>query len=75
MDSYGVVTLGDHLLSLPGLAFYMVMLVLGLALVGRLTDGIPQRYRMFNFFMYGLCMIAIISWGFIALGWGFYVEA
>ena len=75
MDSYGVVPIWDHLLSIPGLFAYSISIFLGLLLVGNLTDGIPAKYRAFNLFMYGLAIIISISWMFMALGLWFYVKA
>lgn len=75
MDSYGVVEVFDHLLSIPGAFIYTFILFLGLLLVGRLTEGIPIRYRALNVLMYWLCYVAIITWGFINLGLWFYVKA
>lgn len=75
MDSYGVVSVGDYLLSIPGLFTYLVVLCISLYFVGRLTDGFSPWYRTFNFIVYGLLVAAAVAWGFIALGLWFYVEA
>jgi hypothetical protein len=75
MDSYGVVTIGNHLLSIPGLVLYLLVVAGGVALVGRLIDGVPMRFRLLNLMMYGLSVAAIVGWMFIALGLSFYVEA
>ena len=75
MDSYGVVEIWDHLLSIPGLVVYLIVLFFGLLLVDKLTDGIPLRYRALNVFLYGLSMALCISWLFMSLGLWFYVKA
>jgi hypothetical protein len=75
VDSYGIVDLGSHLLSIPGLLLYLGFVAGGLLLVGRLVSGIPLRFRLLNLFLYGLSSTAVISWMFIALGLNFYVEA
>ena len=75
MDSYGVVPVWDHLLSMTGLFVYLVSIFLGLLLVNKLTEGIPAKYRAFNVFMYGLAIIMSITWMFMALGLWFYVKA
>jgi hypothetical protein len=75
MDSYGVIQVGDHLLSLLGLGIYLAVLGLGFWMVKMLTVHIPRRYRLLNFTMYWLAVLAIVSWGFKALGLWFYVEA
>jgi hypothetical protein len=75
MDSYGVIQIGDNLLSIPGAFLYTFTLFLGLLLVGRLTDGIPLKYRAFNVLMYWLCFAAIVTWGYVNLGLWFYVKA
>lgn len=75
MDSYGVVTIGDHLLSLVGLGLYVLLVTAGFWMVAALTRGIPSKYRTFNFAFYGLAVIAIVTWGFKLLGLDFYVEA
>ncbi len=75
MDGYGVVQLKDHLLSIPGMAIYILALLFSLVLLSGLTDGMPAKYRAFNLFMYGLAIIISITWIFVALGLWFYVEA
>jgi hypothetical protein len=75
MDSYGVITIGNYLLSIPGLVLYLVLVAGGIALVGRLVDGVPIRFRLFNLAMYGLSVAAIVGWMFVALGLSFYVAA
>jgi len=75
MDSYGVITIGNHLLSIPGLVIYLALVAVGISLVNRLLDGVPIRFRLFNLVMYGLSVAAIVGWMFIALGLSFYVEA
>jgi hypothetical protein len=75
MDSYGVVPVWDHLLSVPGLVIYLMLLFAGLALVDRLTEGIPLKYRALNVFLYGVSMALCISWLFMSLGLWFYVKA
>jgi hypothetical protein len=37
VDSYGIVDLGSHLLSIPGLLLYLGFVAGGLLLVGRLV--------------------------------------
>ena len=75
MDNYGVVQMWDHLLSIPGLVTYLVLIGFGMLLVRRLTLEIPKRFRSLNYMMYLFSVIAIITWGFIALGLDFYVKA
>jgi hypothetical protein len=75
VDSYGVVTIGDHLLSLVGLSIYVLLVTLGFWMVASLTDGIPRRYRLLNLAVYGVLVLAIVTWGFKILGLDFYVEA
>ena len=75
MDSYGVITIGNHLLSLVGLVVYLGCLTVGFWLVYRLVSGIPQRYRILNYVVYLAAVVAIVSWGFKLLGLDFYVEA
>jgi hypothetical protein len=54
---------------------YLLVVAGGVALVGRLIDGVPMRFRLLNLMMYGLSVAAIVGWMFIALGLSFYVEA
>lgn len=75
MDSYGVVPIWDHLLSVPGLAVYLLIIALGMVLVRSLTANIPSRYRSLNYMMYLFCVIAIATWWLQAMGWWFYVKA
>jgi hypothetical protein len=75
MDSYGIVVIGDYLLSIPGLVLYLLVVFGGLLLIDTLARGIPFRYRFFYLITYGLIAATIISWGFSAVGLNFYVEA
>ena len=75
MDSYGVVPIGDHMLSIPGFIFYLVLIAFGMVIVRSLTANIPKRYRALNYMMYLFSIVAIVTWGFLALGLGFYVES
>jgi hypothetical protein len=75
MDSYGVITIGDHLLSIPGLVLYLALVAGWCYFVSKLVTGIPKRYRWLNLISYWLSVAAIIGWVFIALGISFYVEA
>jgi hypothetical protein len=75
MDSYGVIQLKDHLLSIPGAVTYLVAIAFSLFLLSGLTDGLPAKYWAFSYFMYGLAIILSITWIFVALGLWFYVEA
>ena len=72
MDSYGVVTLGEHALSIPGLVLYLVLVAGGMSLVNRLLTGVPIRFRLVNLAMYGLSVAAIVAWMFLLLGLNFY---
>ncbi len=75
MDEYGVITIGDHLLSIPGLLSYLLLVVGWCYLVSKWVTGIPKRYRWLNLISYWLSVAAIIGWIFIATGLSFYVKA
>ena len=75
MDSYGVILIWGYLLSIPGMIIYMMLLFAGLALVGRLLEGTPLRYRSLNVFIYGVSIAFCIGWLFMSLGVWFYVKA
>jgi len=72
MDSYGVVPIWDHLLSIPGLLFYLFSSVVFVFLLWRLSDG---YFRLTKFVT--LSAVTIVFWtlGLIELGLWFYVEA
>jgi hypothetical protein len=76
MDSYGVIEVGDHLLSIPGLAFYLIT-VLALVMVswGLSASYWLWKYRMSTFLGLVLPSIAIWTWGLMEFGMWFYVEA
>jgi len=72
MDSYGVVPIWDHLLSIPGMLFYLAVAALFVFIIWRLSDG----YLRFTKFVI-LSISSIIFWtlALTELGLWFYVKA
>lgn len=75
MDSYGVVAIGDHLLSVPGLVTYLVAMTLGFLLVGRVLRDVPVYRKKGDWVILGLSVIAVVTWAFTCTFLDFYVEA
>ena len=72
MDSYGVVPIGDHLLSVPGLIVYLLVAAVLVFLSWRLSDN---YLRLLNFFI--MAITALVFWTYVLAesGMWFYVKA
>jgi hypothetical protein len=72
MDSYGVVPIWDHLLSIPGMLFYLVVAALFVFIIWRLSDG---YFRFTKFVILSISSIIFWTLALIELGLWFYVKA
>jgi hypothetical protein len=83
MNEYGVVQLGEYLVSVPGAILYLISTFLG----GLLAWGIASNskvlhlktkvlhFRLTKFLVFGLLFVSAITLLWIQLGVWFYVKA
>jgi uncharacterized protein YjeT (DUF2065 family) len=72
MDSYGVVPIWDHLLSVPGLIVYLLVAAVLVFLSWRLSDN---YLRLFNFFIMAITVLVFWTYVLAESGMWFYVKA
>lgn len=76
MSEYGVVQLGEYLVSVPGALLYAVGTYLAIGLAWALSDyrG-TKHFRFTKFAVFGMLFVSVITLLWIALGVWLYVKA
>lgn len=75
IDSYGIVTIGDHLLSIPGLIFVLVSYA-SLALAGKaIAFSIKGKFDIGASALIGGVFIAIFTYVLVSMDGWIYVAA
>lgn len=76
MDEYGVVQLGEYLVSVPGAILYLVSTFLGGLLAWGIATSKPVvHFRLTKFAVYAVLFVSAITLLWIYLGVWFYVKA
>jgi hypothetical protein len=76
MSEYGVVQLGEYLVSVPGALLYSVGAYLAIGLAWALSDYRDTKHFKFTkFAVFGTLFVSIMTLLWIALGVWFYVKA
>lgn len=76
MNEYGVVQLGDYLLSVPGAIIYTVTIVLLLLLSrGVASEYFQKNFRLTAFLLFLVASSGLWTWLFVQIGLWFYVKA
>ena len=76
MNEYGVVQLGEYLVSFPGAILYLISTFLGGLLAwGLASDDKVLHFRLTKFLVYGMLFVSAITLLWIQLGVWFYVKA
>jgi len=76
MDSYGVIPIGDYLLSVPGGILYTIGIFLSLTLArGIAENSQAEHFRLTKFVVYGLLLSFLTTALWFQLGVWFYVKA
>ena len=76
MNEYGVIRLGEYLLSVPGAFLYATAIFLMVSLAWKLSgDGIRTPFRFTSFVVYALALVSTTILLFTQIGVWFYVEA
>jgi hypothetical protein len=74
MNSYGVIEIGDGLMSLPGLFFYIMIVLVAIYLSTKLVDKVLTiPLRKVEYFTAGLSAAVIATWIIITTGMWFYI--
>jgi hypothetical protein len=74
MNSYGVIELGGGLMSLPGLFFYIMIVLVAIYLSTKLVDKVLTiPLRKVEYFTAGLSAAVIATWIIITTGMWFYI--
>jgi hypothetical protein len=74
MDSYGVIELGSGLLSIPGVFFYIMIVLVSVYLSTKLVSKVLTiPIRKVEYFTAGLSATVIATWVIISTGLWFYV--
>lgn len=75
MNEYGVVQLGEYLLSIPGAFLYTVGLYLAMRLAWLLADQETKHFRFTKFVAFGVLFVSSVTLLWVQLGVWFYVKA
>ena len=74
MNSYGVIEIGGGLLSIPGVLFYIMIVLVAVYLSTKLVDKVLTiPLRKVEYFTAGLSAAVIATWIVITTGLWFYV--
>ena len=74
MNSYGVIEIGSGLLSIPGVLFYIMIVLVAVYLSTKLVDKVLTiPLRKVEYFTAGLSAAVIATWIVITTGLWFYV--
>jgi hypothetical protein len=74
MNSYGVIELGSGLLSIPGVFFYIMIVLVSVYLSTKLVDKVlTTPLRKVEYFTAGLSAAVIATWIIISTGMWFYI--
>jgi hypothetical protein len=74
MNSYGVIELGGGLLSIPGVFFYIMIVLVSVYLSTKLVDKVLTiPLRKVEYFTAGLSAAVIATWIIITTGMWFYI--
>ena len=76
MNEYGVVQLGEYLVSVPGAVLYLASTFLGLALAwGFAIDNETSHFKLTKFIFFGTLIVSAVTLLWIQVGVWFYVKA
>jgi hypothetical protein len=76
MNEYGVVQLGEYLVSIPGAILYLVSSFLGgLTAWGIATNNSTSHFKLTKFFIFGVLFVSAVTLLWILMGVWFYVKA
>ena len=76
MNEYGVVQLGEYLVSFPGAVLYLASTFLGMALAwGLAINNETSRFKLVKFVVFGALIVLAVTLLWIQVGVWFYVEA
>jgi hypothetical protein len=76
MNEYGVIQLGEYLLSFPGAVLYLTSTFLGIALAwGLATYNETLHFRLTKFVVFGTLIVSAVTLLWIQVGVWFYVKA
>jgi hypothetical protein len=74
MSDYGVVAIGGGLVSIPGVLFYIMIVLVAVYLSKKLVDKVLTiPLRKIEYFTAGLSAAVIATWIIITTGLWFYV--
>jgi hypothetical protein len=76
MNEYGVVQLGEYLVSFPGAVLYLASTFLGMALAwGLAINSETSRFKLVKFVVFGALIVLAVTLLWIQVGVWFYVKA
>ena len=76
MNEYGVVQLGEYLVSVPGAVLYLASTFLGLALAfGLATNNETSHFKVTKFIVFGTLIVSAVTLLWVQVGVWFYVKA